>query len=261
MKTMHVLAGALVAAMAKFALATGSVVAVGDEWIVSDSAYSFDPANTTAFALNAANFLTGGGPGNFLIYTNNFGLTGASFAGTLTGAGHTLTYNAGLPLTLANLSPYDAVFLTGTNGSGGANAAVWAAYVNSGGSVFVQGGTGEFGPNPANEAAGWNPLLNQFGLALGSQWIGPNGIYNVPLNGGTHPLHAGMNGVVWSVGQEVIDLDGVPTNDHTVALYADFTALGDSSNLGIVGVYSVPTPGAAAVIGIAGLVVARRRRD
>ncbi|MBL8763148.1 MAG: hypothetical protein JNM07_02630 [Phycisphaerae bacterium] len=255
---LRVLVGCTAAAMTASAWAQGKVVAVGDEWMVSDSAFFADPVNTTAFTLNVANLMTGGGPGNFLIYTNNFGLTGSSFASTL--AGHTLTYNASLPLTLANLSGFDGVFLAGSNGSGAANAAVLAAYVNNGGSVFVEGGTGEFGPNPANEAAGWNPFLNQFGLAFGSQWVGPNGIYNVPLNAGTHALHAGMNGIVWSVGQEVIDLDGVPANAHTVALYGDFTALGESNNLGIVGVYCVPAPTAASALGLGVLFVTRRRR-
>ena len=74
-------------------MATGKVVAVGDEWIVSDQAFALDPTNTAAFVVNTAGYFTGGGPGNFLVYSNKTQLQGTQFQNTMIGAGHTITVN------------------------------------------------------------------------------------------------------------------------------------------------------------------------
>jgi hypothetical protein len=55
------------------------------------------------------------------------------------------------------------------------------SYVNAGGNVFLESGTGNFG-GAAGEAAQWNPFLNSFGLGLAP-------VYNSYCN-----LVAGMSG-------------------------------------------------------------------
>jgi len=244
---------------ASHAHAIGRVIAVGDEWIVSNNAFTLDPVNTSAFVVNTANYFTGGGPGNFLVYTNQSQFSGSSFLNTMTTAGHTITVNPAMPLTLANMLAFDGVFLSGGIGSGGANASLWASYVANGGGLFVAAGTGVFGSAPA-EAAAWNPLLNLFGLAFGNQFVPAPSLIDAPLVAGSHPLQSGMTQVVWGYGQEVIDLDAIPNNVNTVAMHADFSAWQGSSHYGVVGTYNVPAPAGVALLGAAMLGALRRRR-
>lgn len=254
-----VLAACAIIGAASHAHAIGRVIAVGDEWIVSNDAFTLDPVNTSSFVVNTANYFTGGGPGNFLVYTGQSQFSGSSFLNTMTTAGHTITVNPALPLTLANMLAYDGVFLSGTNGSGSGDISIWASYVANGGGVFVAGGTGTFG-NAAAEAAAWNPLLNLFGLAFGNQYVPVPALINAPLIAGSHPLQSGMTQVVWGYGQEVIDLDAIPNNANAIAMHADFSGWQGSSNYGIVGTYNVPAPAGVALLGAAMLGALRRRR-
>jgi hypothetical protein len=67
---------------------TGRILVNHDEWTLSDAGFDMLPDTTTQFALNVANWFTRGRPGRFLAWSDNFGLTGTSLAGVLTGAGH-----------------------------------------------------------------------------------------------------------------------------------------------------------------------------
>ena len=70
------------------AWAQGKIVVANDEWTLSNSGYSNAP-DADRFARNVASWFTGGGSGNFLAYTNNFGLTGTQLANTMASAGYT----------------------------------------------------------------------------------------------------------------------------------------------------------------------------
>jgi len=119
------------------------------------------------------------------------------------------------------------------------------AYHNAGGHIYLEGGTGFFG-NAPNEAAAWNPLLNSFGLALGTIWGPTTSIIDAILVPGSHPLHAGVSKYFWNFGHQVIDLDNNQNNANSIAIFADFSAFpgsfGGATNLNnfpIVGVYSL----------------------
>ena len=92
----------LVAGSVRPALAN-KIVVDNDEWTWTNVGLASAP-NRSVFALNVANFFTGGGAGSFLIYSDNFGLNESTFQSTMTGAGHTLTHYVGTP-TLATLQP------------------------------------------------------------------------------------------------------------------------------------------------------------
>jgi hypothetical protein len=55
-------AGSLVAV----APAQGRIIAIGDEWLLSEAAFTTQPQQSTQLALNIAGCFAGGQPGNFL---------------------------------------------------------------------------------------------------------------------------------------------------------------------------------------------------
>lgn len=215
--------------------AQGRIIAIGDEWLLSDLAFAGQPAQTTQLALNIANYFANGQPGNFLVLSSipdipgygARGVQGASLANTMTGAGHAWTINAGLPVTLANLNQYDGVFLAGTVASGTANAGTLASYVNGGGSVLVMAGVGTGFTGPAAEAAAWNPFLNQFGLGFGNTYFvySTTGLLTVPVAPSGHSLTQGLSGISWGNGQLTLDL--APANpQNQVAVRGNFASFG-----------------------------------
>ena len=70
--------------------ATGKIVVAHDEWIFSDIGFEHAPS-TEQLALNIATFFTGGHQGRFLVYSPNWGLTGARLAMAMRDAGHEWT--------------------------------------------------------------------------------------------------------------------------------------------------------------------------
>jgi hypothetical protein len=177
----------------------GRIVVHNDEWPLSDAGFSTPGTQAGQFALNVANFLTGGVPGRFLFFSTNFGLTGAALSNTLTGAGHTVVVSTSEPFTLENLQTFDAVFLAG---NAPAVASVLTDYVNAGGNVYLASGTITFG-TAAAEAAFWNPFLNNFGLSLASVW---NTIVGVVPIASADPLFAGVTGLYQDRGNSITDL-------------------------------------------------------
>ena len=71
---------------------SGKIVACHDDWTLSD--YAFNNA-TRQFALNLADYFTGGKPGKFLVYSLSTALshplTGTNLAATMMAAGHSWT--------------------------------------------------------------------------------------------------------------------------------------------------------------------------
>ncbi len=221
-------------ALTAFATAQGRIIAIGDEWLLSNVAFTNQPVQTTQLALNIANYFANGQPGNFLVLSSvpdipgygSRGVQGAPLAAVMTGAGHTWTINAGMPVTLANLNQYDGVFLAGTVASGAANAGTLASYINAGGSALVMVGVGTGFLGAATEAAAWNPFLNQFGLGFGPAYFafGAN-LLSIPVAPSGHALAQGLSSVSWGNGQLALDLD--PANpQNQVAVRGNFAGFG-----------------------------------
>jgi len=228
----------------------GKIVVHNDEWPLSNTGFATAGAGpTSTYALNLANYFAGGGPGNFLAYSNNFGLTQPDLATTMTGAGHAWTVGTALPFTAANLAPYDAVFLALGAGSYDTNEAI--AYLNAGGNIYIAAGTGAGGA--AFEAAFWNPLLNTFGLALAPVYNGIGG--NIPI-ASAHPVLNGVTQLFQNNGNTV-SLFGANPNASIILSTA-------TSAQGLIGVYDntavIPEPSAFVLLASGlGLVLLRRR--
>jgi hypothetical protein len=124
----------------------GSIVVDNDEWTLSDVGFGAEGVgNGTAYAQNAAAFLTGGS-GPILIYSDNFGLNSGSLLNALTTGGYAVTEDPAVatPFTAATLSPYKAVFLGG-DALSTAEISALTTYENHGGGVYIAAGTGTFG--------------------------------------------------------------------------------------------------------------------
>lgn len=224
------------------AASAGRVVVNNDEWTLSDTGYANAPDAAT-FALNVANYLTGGS-GDILVYSNNFGLTGGLLQATLLGAGYTVTYSTAATFDAALLAPYEAVFLGGTYP---ASTAALLPYVGGGGGVYIAAGTGVGGA--AAEAAAWNGFLNLVDLGLAPSYNGIGG--NLPTSF-AHPIFAGVNQLFFNNGNTVLDLSAAPLGQ----------VFGDGL-FGIADVAIIETPAPAMLMlfgfGFAATGVARRR--
>ncbi len=178
----------------------GGIVVNNDEWTLSDYGFGQEgAANGTAFAQNAAAFLTGGS-GSILIYSDNFGLNSASLQNALTSGGYSVTENPSVstPFTATTLSGYKAIFLGG-DALSAAEITDLQTYVNGGGGVYIAAGTASFG-GAATEAAQWNSFLNPYGLNLASQYNGVIG--TIPVVSSS-PVLAGVTGLYYDNGNDV----------------------------------------------------------
>lgn len=240
------------------AFGQGRIIAVGDEWLVSDTAYTNQPAQTQQLVSNIAGYFSNSGPANFAVFPGSPIAYGSSIAAHMATLGHTWNTAPGV-FTLANLQTFDGVFLAGFDGSGAANAPILTQYVQGGGRVMVMAGTGAFG-NAASEAVAWDPFLNAFGLGFGSEWFPGSSVINLPVNPTSHPLGSLLSTVTWGYGQTALDLDGSnPANE--VAAFGDFTAFGGGSNVPFIATYNLPEPESMIVLaGAAGALAAMRRR-
>jgi len=203
----------------------GHIVVNHDEWTIAEQGFNAIPGAAGVFAKNIASWFTGGGTGNFLVYSNNFGLVGPQLANTMTGAGHTWTVNTGLPFTLATLQQYDGVFLAAWPHPGSPNQQVLIDYVNAGGNVYLGGGTGCCG-GAGGEAAIWNTFLGAFGLQF--QTSGYNGICCVTPVNSTHVLASGLTQLYFNNGSSVFLTGNAGPSSQVIAFH---------NGIGILGVY------------------------
>lgn len=243
------IAGALGLSGATAAMGQGRIVVANDEWTLSDHGFAQAPA-TGAFVDNVTGFFTGGGPGSFLAYSENIGLTGTALAQTMGSLGHSWTVSTGVQFDLPTLNSYDGVFVGGRVGGIDIDTGVLLDYVLGGGSVYLAAGSMSTGgyANASEEAAAWNPLLGHFGLAL--QSTGYNGLSGVIPIADQTGVFAGVNGLFQQNGQDIL-----------VTAPSDFLSLVNPRIPGA-GLYAVvvPAPGAAAVLALGGLGLIRRRR-
>ena len=204
------------------------VVVNNDEWTLSNTGFGNAP-DAGVFAQNVASLFSGGGSGDFLAYSSNFGLTQNSLANTMTGAGHTWTVSTAVSFDLPTLQTYDGVFLAGPVGGGAPDTAVLTQYVQGGGNVYLAGGTGVFTGGATGEAAVWNPFLNSFGLAFGSPFNGVGG--NIPI-GSSHPIFANVDTLYQNNGSDALDIDvSDPRGEVLVSFNGhDLYAIFDSTN-------------------------------
>lgn len=193
----------------------GKIVVNHDEWTFrDDGGFGKLLDDTSAFAQNVASWFTGGNPGDFLVYSANLGLIGFILENTMIAAGHTWTVSTEVPEE--DLIKYDAIFLAGPNKP---NNTALISYVNSGGNVYLAGGTGNFGvPDSGsyNEATAWNDFLNHFNLNFLHSEGGPynyNGVCcDLPVTS-THPIFTEVPYLYYNNGNSVSEL--VPANPNT----------------------------------------------
>ena len=163
----------------------GKIVVTNDEWQLSNTGFSATQAGSTQFARNVAQWFSGSPTkGNFLVYSSNFGLDpsqATSLASVMQGAGYTWTSYKSIPgftFDLTSLAGFQGVFLACPEIP---DNAVLIDYVNSGGNVYLEGGTAACtnGPDAKSEAADWNLFLNAFGLAFDPAYNGVTG--DIPI--------------------------------------------------------------------------------
>jgi hypothetical protein len=167
----------------------GKIVVANDEWTLSNAGFEAE-SDASVFATNIASWFAGGGPGSFLVYTNNFGLTQDSLAAVMTRAGHAWTISTSIPFDYATLRNYDGVFLGGFP----VDNHTLIDYVWDGGNVYICGGT-----DVLDEAAVYNDFLHRFNFAFDSQ----NGVAGHTPISNDHRVFSGVHDLFQQDGTSV----------------------------------------------------------
>lgn len=229
--------------------ASGKVVLIGDEWTLTDNAFSTNQTEAEDLVDALDTFL---GSERYGVYSNNFAY-GPSLDAYITGRDDDIEDVS----SIGAIGAYDTIFLAGLLGRAddATNLSIWENYIDAGGNVVITLGTGEFF-NPAGEAAAWNPLTTQYGLTAGTVWF-ESGLRNEPVSGGS--FSGTVSAMRWGNGQTVS-----ATGDAEIAINGAFagTAFADA---GIVGLSEtaapIPLPAGIWLLGtgLAGIVALRRR--
>ncbi len=223
----------------------GRIVVNHDEWTLSNTGFGNSP-DAAIFVDNVAQFFTGGGTGSFHAYSINFGLNEPSLASAFSSAGHTYSTGTGITFDLAGLQAFDGIFVAGQ--ATGLDPLVLVDYVNAGGSVYLAGGTGNFG-GAAGEAAFWNSFLNSFGMEFQTGYNGFGGNFNVQP--APHPIFDNVETLYENNGNTVLELVAIDPNTSIYfnGRYAVYDAIPPSA---------IPVPAAVwlfstAIFGLFGL--------
>jgi len=233
--------------------AVGTVVVCGDEWTLSDTAFTgTNSAYTKVFATNLANFMIGGS-GTILDTTANGVHSGIELDNHLTGLGYTVDKDFTTTFDLSLIAGYDAIIVGGTRGAANdaGNLAALTTYVNGGGNVYVYGGTGDPGSAVA-EAAQWNPFTTLYGITMSDTYTPPASLQDVTTDAGLHPLRNGVDKLTFGFGHDltvsggsVVAISGGPELDHPI---------------GMVATNVVPEPATIAALSLGLLALRRRKR-
>ncbi|NDY73092.1 PEP-CTERM sorting domain-containing protein [Desulfobacter hydrogenophilus] len=208
----------------------GSVVIASDDWIFTNTGFSSRPVDTSNFAINLAEYLTGDNIGKIHAYSDFQSLTQSSLINTLNNAGYTYTTGYGISFDLETLSQYDALFFS--SGLSTAGLDVLEDYVTGGGSVYIHAGLGM--SNPSGAATAWNGFLSQYGMGFGTYFIGLGGATNISS---THPLFDGVSSLYMLNGHPI-------TGDNIIATTTSGTPLFAANAVPIPGAGSAPEPSA-----------------
>lgn len=180
----------------------GKIVLANDEWTLSNSGYTAlnDPGR---FAQNVTSWFNNGTAGNYLVYSNNFGLTESYLAASMASVGNAWWTVDPLvaELTMEAVSLFDGVFLAGDWNS--VNKQVLIDYVNAGGNVYLAGGTADPSWDPSAEATSWNEFLNAFGLSFAPTYNNVMG--DIAISSG-HAIFAGVDHLYQNNGNTTIDI-------------------------------------------------------
>lgn len=223
----------------------GIVILANDEWPTSNTGFSQAPSATN-YVQNIASLFADGVTGNFHAYSNNFSMTGSSLANAMISAGHTWSVGTNIDFNLSTLQGFDGIFLA----SSSVDFNVLTQYVNSGGNIYLAGGTTSSTGLLANI---WNPFLNQYGLGFNSVLI--RGTTNEPISS-SHVIFNNVSSLHQVGGQEVFDLDANDARNQILEF--------DSNGRGIYAIYDttvVPVPAAIwlFITGALGLVLYKPR--
>ncbi len=234
----------------------GVLVASGDEWTLSDHAFTAPyQAGTTAFVQDLTT--TFGGK-SYLLLTGNGNVSDGQLSrltAELTLLGKTVHSSANFDAS--TLGGYDAVFHFG-QGLSASQLTVLDSYLTAGGNAYVSLGAGWYG-SAAGEAATWNPILANYGLVAGSTWFTALGFVDATVTTGP----AGASNLIWGYGQSIERLPGGQGVSYVRGSFA-----GDPKDVGLVGasralgVSAVPEPSSWALMilgfGVTGLAIRRR---
>ncbi|MFO0859730.1 MAG: dockerin type I domain-containing protein [Phycisphaerales bacterium] len=205
---------------------SGRIIAIGDEWMLSDAAFAAQAQQTTQLTDNISLFFTDNLPSRLLVlsesppvFLGQRGVLGTALKNRMEALGHSWEVNPVLPFNLQSLRNYRAIFFSG--GASTVNMNVLESYVREGGNVLVMVGTGDWGSAGA-EASAWNAFVTRFGLSFGDTWFALGGnLLNVPTLPSGNPLGKLITNVQWGYGQTVNKLQA----DNPlveIAVYGDF---------------------------------------
>jgi hypothetical protein len=189
----------------------GKIVAVYDDWTVSDTAFEQPNSDAATWVTNIINWFHGGRGGNFLVATNNICFQGSSLPATVRNNGGTFTRGTSLP---ADLSQYDGIFIC----SMPLDNTTLLNYVNAGGCVYVAGGT-------SNDGSTWSSFLGQFGMSFANSadsWAGNAAI--TPTNP-VHPVLQGVRTLYFANGTQLSVTTNPPAGTHVAGLWGSKNAV------------------------------------